>query len=354
MGLVQPFGEFLSQRVIALEEQLELEKLRPNLVASMISKGWDRVASPVRPVSIPRDTFVVGVGGATLGGSCKTSVAIAIAKHLAETEEGVYLAHSNRPDHDEVRLARSKLDTVRTVLGKNWQNRFRALATGLNEAGQKARWAVADGLLQTSPARLSFSVLAVDAYAPLGNNAPPPLGNRRYALESLLDACDIVVAVEDQGDKSATQAFDAFREECTSRNVEVMRATRTLAFEDVDPNVLRSMRLGLVTDLARPERFRRSLEKVGIFPVSHKRGTDHGRIFGMRSYTRVGKPLDRGTPDPTVEGWVCTEKCSFSVDEPYSPLFVAHESIEFSADFFQFLSTRRRQERGRAHSRVES
>ena len=130
---------------------------------------------------------MIGVGGATLGGSGKTPLALAVARALAERGESVaFVGHAYRARPRFARVVAIS-DDVREV-GDEALLAARTLSplgvevivastrqAAVSFASRRARCLVVDGLLQTQPRRLARSVLVLDAQAPWGNARFPPV-----------------------------------------------------------------------------------------------------------------------------------------------------------------------------------
>lgn len=221
----------------------------------------------VRPGRVP-GVPVVCVGGATLGGSGKTPVAIAIARRLGPRAVLVGHAHRARPRRARIVAAADPVEEVGdealvcaaahegpVVVGPSRQAAI-DLALTLRPSAL-----VLDGPLRLDDAR-GLSVLAVDASAPWGSGALPPAGDLRAPATELTALADHVVRV--------APAFDVVWE--------------------VPPPA----RVGLFTALARPARLLRQLD-VAV----HVAAPDHG-------------PAPPGLARRLAEadGWLATPKCA--------------------------------------------
>lgn len=271
-------------------------------LARAAARVWGRASAShvVRPLEVPdrARVAVVAVGGATLGGSGKTPLAIACAREIASTGARVALvghAYRARPGRprvvspsdplalvgDEALVAAAELEAVRVpvVVAPD-----RASAT--IHAASLADVLVLDGVAQIRPTRATLALLAVDPEEPWGRAAAmPPCGDLRAPVESLLRAADAVVpVVEDE----ARFPWDS----------------------------LRSARVGLVCALARPQRILRSLARRGIVPRVVVRTRDHTpvAIRALREHER----------SRSVDVWVATRKCSFHVPRPTRVLVLPH------------------------------
>lgn len=256
-----------------------------------------------RPLRIPRerDLFVVTVGGATIGGSGKTRVALACVRELAASSAQVVLVgHAYRArrlggarvvstgDHlddvgdEALTCARALVDlpNVRVVVGPSRQAAI-DLAASLRP---RVDAVVIDGPLQLAPVRSSLALLAVDAHEPWGAGLVLPAGDLRAPRASLLANADHVVHVD------ATPHHA--RRSGTRDDVIALEALASM---------LRGRRVGLFTAIARPARLTRALERAGIAPDVTVRAPDHGPIDA-----RLARKLDAAHADV----WLATAKCA--------------------------------------------
>jgi tetraacyldisaccharide 4'-kinase len=284
--------------VLVVAQALEEGRFRGR-AARAAAWVWAQAASRalVRPLSRPDHVRLVAIGGATLGGSGKTPLAIACARTLARSGARVAFvghAYRARPGRarvvspmdplaevgDEAIVAAAALapDGVPVVVGPS-----RASAVAL--ASTLADVLVVDGVVQTIP-RATLALLAVDAARPWGRAmALPPCGDLRARPEALRSASDRIVRVgDDSPDASPVTAGARI-------------GGALLSWAD-----LARMRVGLVTAMARPERLVASLARRGVFPRVVVRGADHGRI------SRWALIEPRG-----VDVWLASEKCALHV-----------------------------------------
>lgn len=273
-------------------------------LARVAARAWGGIAARhvVRPLELPPHVRIVAVGGATLGGSGKTPLAIACARELALTGARVAFvghAYRARPGHarvvgahdplalvgDEALVAAAELQPlgVPVVVAPD-------RGSAVSYAAGLADVLVLDGVLQTRPRPATLSLLAVDAEEPWGRaGAPPPCGDLRAPVEALLGAADAVVPVVEDEDAPFPWASVSGR------------------------------RVGLVSALARPDRVLRSLARRGIVPRVVVRVRDHTSVpdRALRQHERAG--------GAGVEAWLATRKCSLHVER--HTLVIPHEIV---------------------------
>lgn len=254
---------------------------------------------------------VVCVGGATLGGSGKTPVAIACARALAESGARVALvghAHRARP----CRARRVRLEDSVLAVGDEALLAARALAgvadvvvaesraRALELACAGADVVVLDGPLQLEP-RAALSILAVDARAPWGAGRLLPRGDLRAPPRALLSAADLVVAVGDADAPAPTVARGRPTHRASYGRPELWRGGARH-----DPSALAGARIGLVTALARPDRVERQCARLGLVPEVVVRAPDHGP--SSRRSVLAATARERN-----IDAWITTEKCALSL-----------------------------------------
>ncbi|MBI3202908.1 MAG: tetraacyldisaccharide 4'-kinase [Myxococcales bacterium] len=259
--------------------------------ALALSRVWARFADPVRPVSLPSGVHVIGVGGATLGGSGKTPVVLALARALSPrvavvaTPYGAALGSARRVRADDrvevvgdeaLWLARA-LGDVPVIVGKN---RSEAIAL----AATHAPCVIVDGLLQARPVRVGCSLLVLDADAPWGAERCPPAGDLRAGRQRVLAAADAVVTTGRVGAPIPVFQFDTGVDGAIGPGG-----------ERVSLGSLGGLRLGLVLAIARPERVLGQLSALGICPAVVELHADHARIPPRRA---------------PVDAWVTSAKCA--------------------------------------------
>jgi len=263
------------------------------LETGALARGWPAALARLqarfaartlaRPLAIPRGLTVITVGGATLGGSGKTRVALAVARSLAARGARVALVgHAYRARPERARVVR--VDDALAAVGDEALLSARTLGascpvivartrqSAIDHAATLADVVILDGPLQLAPVRASLALLAVDADAPWGAGALPPAGDLRAARSALLEHADLVVPVD------AAPCFPA----------------TTLAS-------LRAQRVGLFTALGRPARLEGALNRVGVIPAVIVRAADHGPVTAN---------LARRLAHANVDRWLATDKCA--------------------------------------------
>jgi tetraacyldisaccharide 4'-kinase len=296
------------------------------VIARCLALAWGGVSARglVRSLPVPGDVRVVAVGGATLGGSGKTPLAIACARELAGQGARVafvghaYRAHPGRarlvsPDDslaevgDEALVAARALEAngVHVVVAAS-----RVLAVELG--ARRADVLVLDGMLQTAPVRASLSLLAVDAEEPWGcAEAVPPRGDLRAPVAALLAAADLVVPVGEGSSEARVTSGGAYV------------GDTFLSWE-----ALRPLRVGLACALARPRRLLRSLARHGITPVVTALAGDH-------------RPIAARALRHPVDLWLATAKCALHMPPVRAPLATIQHDVVCSLTLSARLSVAR-------------
>lgn len=325
---------------------LERER-RCSPVERALGALWARAADPVRPVVLPARTRVIGVGGATLGGSYKTPLAAALARRLRELGQSVsvvahgYRARPGTPrpvgsgdavrdvGDDALLLARELEEIgVPVVVGRR---RSEALAL----AASMSRVVIVDGLLQASPVRLDWSLLVVDAEQPWGSGRCPPAGDLRARPEALLAAADALCVVADARtlrdgpNPSSPRPFPSYssvEHGRTFRAVSDVSVARSPGPGVLSLGSLASIRVGFVSAIARPERVLLALRGRAIEPVEIRLFGDHG-VPAARGGRRV----------PAVDVWLTTKKCATKLGAFYdgAPLAVLDHRLTLPSDLVE-------------------
>jgi tetraacyldisaccharide 4'-kinase len=301
-----------------------------------------------RRLEAPSRIPIVAVGGATLGGSGKTPLAIACAEELAASGARVALVgHAYRADPGRPRVVSpdDALDEVgdEALLAARALGRSGArvvVAPSRREAmilaSRDADVLVLDGIAQLAPVRAALSLLAVDPLHPWG--APwgarptlPPRGSMRAPVDMLVGACDAIVPV---GDGLAAAELHGLGRDVWASTVE-SRGVRLASGSSSDPtgvsadgyvdgvalltwSAVRALRVGLLTALGRPERIVDALGRHGVVPRAVVSVRDHGP-FGEAARSRVRRAMRI----PRVDLWLATPKCALHVARDLIGLSVA-------------------------------
>lgn len=284
--------------VRAIAQALEQGAWDGAAVARVLERAWGRCASAraiAKRIDVPKAVRVVCVGGATLGGSGKTPLAIECARRLAQVAQngaGVALVgHAYRAKPGRARVVREDdpLDEVgdeaivaareltpagaRVVVAPT---RAEAVAFAARDSAAL----VLDGVAQLEPVRASLALLAVDAQEPWGcAQALPPRGDLRAPKAALLAACDRVVPVRPAGRGA-------------------WLGPRLLSWDE-----LRPLRIGLLTALARPSRIVAMLARQRVTPALELRARDHG-------------PFAHRVRGESIDLFLATPKCALHLERP--------------------------------------
>jgi tetraacyldisaccharide 4'-kinase len=296
-------------------EQLERGAWRMHPIARALSAFWASAADPVRPLELPESARVIGVGGATLGGSGKSTITLELARTLARGGARVAVVASAYPARDRAPrrvwpedrvepagdealwLARAlEPDGVPVFIGAP-----REIA--IARAAQAASIVIVDGLLQTRPRRLSLSLLALDAAAPWGSLRCPPAGDLRARRGRLLAASDAVLLATDPAleQPAAQDAQVQFYGKTAFRWSSELSGAWTHRGQLASLAQLRGLRLGLLLAVARPERIRSALAARGIGIHAIALRGDHAAL----------KP----PPGRGLDAWLTTAKCATKVGQ---------------------------------------
>lgn len=278
-------------------------------MASALERGqaWARAASSayerLAAARLARDGEraggrgrVVSVFGATLGGSWRTPLALALAEALAARGlPTAFVAHGYKGRASaRGRIVGGERDP-REVGDEAWlaARRLGALGVpvlvgGARDAtwpGLEGRRVVVDG--GPGPRRAqSRRLLALDGDNPWGAGACPPAGDLRAPTEALVASADLAVRVWDELDAPKAGPHDA---------------TYALAV----PEGLGGASAGVVTAIARPDRFVRALRRRGVEPAVQIELDDHAGPGAARA---LEGQLERLPIRPDV--LLTTEKCS--------------------------------------------
>ncbi len=294
---------------------------------SALASVWGAVAARAiaRPLVWREGVRVVAVGGATLGGSGKTPLAIACARAIAElpgNADRVALvghAYGARPgaarvvraDDDvgsvgdeAIACARALAGIARVIVGPSRQ-------AAVTYAAARADVLVLDGVLQTAPRKVALSLLALDAASPWGAGEVVPRGDLRAPREALLSACDGAVLLRSEEGAGGADAGDTWSARVRSRGA-------LLSGDLLSWKVLSALRVGLFTAIARPRPPPRRAPAAGRAPSLRRPG----------SRSRLGRPApspEERIADRPVQLWLASPKCAVHLEAARGP---AHARLE--------------------------
>jgi tetraacyldisaccharide 4'-kinase len=257
-----------------------------------------------RRLVAPEGVGLVTVGGATLGGSGRTRLALAVTVAIAEAGVPVALVgHGYRahPGHARCVSIDDALDAVgdealacaRALAGRDLPaevvvapRRAEAVAFA---AARGARVVVLDGPLRTSPAIPDLALLALDPRAPWGAGVVVPAGDLRAPPDALLASADLRVDVAADPTHAVTASA---------------RGAVPLAELEAEVHAAGG-RLGLFTAIARPDRLARALGRSGVVPELVVRAPDHGPVADV-----VHRALVRARTERNITTWLVSPKCA--------------------------------------------
>ena len=298
----------------------------------------------VRPLRVPENVIAIAVGGATLGGSGKTPLALACARFALESCRGkvALIGHAYRaaprmaravtPDDDasvvgdEALLCARELARARAS-GKAPPDSYLDVIVAPTRQravdfaiARGARILVLDGVLQIAPRRADLALLALDADAPWGSSACPPCGDLKAPAPALLAACDRVVTLS----RDSVRSRGAILQAPSGGPPRAADDARTpVPYEE-----LARMKLGLFTALARPERVVRWLQSRGVFPGAVIHASDHGTVSAQA--------LASAAATHRIDAWVTTHKCSIHMrNSSLLPVYVLEHRVELDLDLRQ-------------------
>jgi tetraacyldisaccharide 4'-kinase len=318
--------------------------------ATRLAELWALVADPVRPVRLPATGRVVAIGGATLGGSYKTPLVVALTRALvghgglavvasgyAARLAGPLLVRRDLPAQavgDEAALLGRALEPlgIPVVVGRRRSDAIRAAAAEAtrvaNEATRVANegsLVLVDGLLQARPRRVHRSLLVLDADAPWGSGSCPPVGDLRARRDRLLWAADAVVLVGGQATPPELDLGEmpVFRVRSRVHGAQAPDGT------SVGLGTLRRARLGLWLAVARPNRILRSLAAAGVRPRVVSLEADH-------AHPALGSRLR----DDRVDAWLTSAKCATKLGSRLgrAPVWVIDHRLEVDRALADFVA----------------
>jgi tetraacyldisaccharide 4'-kinase len=265
--------------------------------AAAALRGW-LFATGLRPAALAAAP-VVSVGNLAVGGAGKTPVAVAIARRLQRRGRAVAVLSrgygATRADDrivadgravllgaaeggDEPVLIARRLPGVRVLCGP----RRAALAPRAVEALGADALLLDDGFQHRALAR-DLDVVVLDAANPVGNGHLLPAGPNREPVAALRRAGLVWLSRVDQADPARLERWRRAAREATGREpvesrhapVDVVDgALRT----SLGLGALRGARVLLLSGLARPGAFRRTVEGLGAVVAAERRFPDHHRF----------------------------------------------------------------------------
>lgn len=280
--------------------------------------AWRR--GPLRPRRIG-GAHVVAVGNLTVGGSAKTPAAAWLARSLRErghrtallsrgygrrsrapvvvVSDGRHVHGGSAEGGDEPLLLAGQAPGVPVLVGSD-----RALV-GLHAAGAfGAELLVLDDAFQHHRLARDLDVVLVDGRSGFGNGWTLPRGPLREPLPALrfASAVGVVDGPLSEADEAllARHAPQAFRFAATRR----ASGVRGLGGGPwLPPRSLESLRVGVLSGIARPAALRRSVEALGARVVAERAFPDHHRYRPSDV-----RDLARQTPI-----WITTEKDALKI-----------------------------------------
>lgn len=239
---------------------------------------WRVVSASVERVPVP----TICIGGATVGGSGKTPVAMSIAELLRSTgrKPHVVLRGYGGSLHGPVRVDPAKHDAsmvgdealLHAAAGPTWIARRRidgaraAVAAGAGSV-------VLDDALQHHGIGWSRALLVVDGSYGIGNGRTLPAGPLRQPWTDVLDAADAIVLL---GEDRA-----GMLDRCAAKPV-----FRAFIEPDGDCSDLVARPVLAFAGIARPERFRAALHELGADVRRFVAFADH-HMFRERELFRL-------------------------------------------------------------------
>ncbi len=253
-------------------------------------RGWAGAGAAGAPV--------ISVGNLTVGGSGKTPVTLEIARRLAArgrvvavlsrgygalrrdprlVADGARVLLGAAEGGDEPVLLARRLPGLRVLCGP----RRLELARRAVDAHGADALLLDDGFQHRALAR-DLDVVVVDAANPLGNGHLLPAGPGREPRSALARAGLVWLSRCDQAPSGELERWRRLAREATgreaveSRHAPVDVVDGTLA-RSLGPEALRGRAVLLLSGLARPGAFRRTVEALGARVVGERRYPDHHR-----------------------------------------------------------------------------
>jgi tetraacyldisaccharide-1-P 4'-kinase len=301
---------------------------------------------------------VFEVTGATLGGSWKTPLTLAISLEISRVGFPVtVVCHGYRAEvrgariasrtsalrdvGDEALLVATRLhretphggrndisydfDNIEVVVAAAHRDRVEVVLSAI----ARGRIVVVDGRIRDLPASVArHGILALDAESPWGAGACPPTGDLRAPIEALCASASKIVIVRDELFLDPTAPRDHVSKGLLEpRDIETLRAALAV------PARLVGQAVCVVTACARPDRFVRSIERRGVIVDRHIALPDHG---GAPARALLADELVRV---PRNLPLVLTEKCAFSLESAVRGRAVEVIPVELVEDDVSRLMT---------------
>jgi tetraacyldisaccharide 4'-kinase len=328
----------------AIARRLESQH-SPALLARLLASAWGVAAarSLARPLELPLAARVIGIGGATLGGACKTPFAIALAEALVLRGIDVALVgHAYRakplrprivdPSDRVADVGDDALYAARRLSG----SRIHVVVAPCRQAAMtfaadRASFIVVDGLLQARPARIARSILLLDGARPSQVHYCPPAGDGRAPLSALMRAADMAVVVRDELEDDG--AGRAGPPDAVFRLDQALRPDGKL----VPLAHLAGAKIGLLLAVARPDRILGTLARRGIQPALTIAFPDH--------HKPTQAELNRATARTTqrIDAWLTTGKCATKLPEVLAgaPVLVLDPTLRLSDGLVHWVASER-------------
>lgn len=299
-----------------------LERGQDSLATRALARVWERFADVARPLVIPRGVDVIGVGGATLGGSGKTPTVLAIARELAASRPVAVVASAYRSKVGRAR--RVRIDDSAELVGDEAAYLARALEpvgvpvfvgesrdNALALAGKHSPLVIVDGLLQARPERVRLSLLVLDAGAPWGSGRCPPAGDLRAKIPEIVAATDVVVLIGDG------ELADVDRPVLRARS----EIVGLIGPEGEQPlSLLEGARVGVALAIAHPERVLAELASLGVRPEEVVLCADHSNFDAVRLAAVLGSRR--------LDAWLVSGKCGVKLAGRGVPFWVLDHRIQ--------------------------
>ncbi len=312
----------------------------------------------VRRLGAPAGVAIVAVGGSTLGGSGKTPLAIECAAELARAGARVvlvghaYRASPRRPRWVSPRDRLAEVGDEALLAARALEPHGARVVVGPTRAGAMAFAArgadvlVLDGVAQLAPG-------SRDARPPVGGRtrpvgAPSSAAPARRAAGPAGDARLRVRRDRALGRRRGRRRGPARRQPARrgrdGRSEHVARAGPIAGSlgrwgELLTWEAMRSLRVGLLVALGRPQRVVRWLERRGVAARAVVRGRDHGPFRARARWAARSAEL-RG-----IDVWLATPKCALHAARglPGLPVAVLDHSVALDPSLRKHL-------RGIAHA----